>query len=315
MQTPQANSKTSPQLVNDIINAISFALKEDLNDGTDITAELIPATNKAHATVITREECIFCGVAWVNQVFEQLDAQVKEKLAKENPNETFVPTSITWFVNDGQHVSANTTLFELSGYARTLLTGERTALNFVQTLSGTATITSEYVKALENTNTKLLDTRKTIPGLRNAQKYAVTCGGGHNHRIGLFDAFLIKENHVAACGGITQAIERAKANHPGKKVEVEVESIKELNEALNARADIIMLDNFTHAMIEEAVLLRNASAETSASDKPAKRTQLEVSGNMTLATLTDYAKAGIDFISVGALTKQVNAIDLSMRFS
>ena len=310
MQTPQVTAPITAQLQEDIINTITFALKEDLNDGTDITAELIPEMETAHATVITREECIFCGVAWVNEVFKQLDEIVAKKIKQENPNEVFVPTSITWFVNDGQHVSANTTLFELSGYARTLLTGERTALNFVQTLSGTATITSEYVKALASTTTKLLDTRKTIPGLRNAQKYAVTCGGGYNHRIGLFDAFLIKENHVAACGGITQAISRAQQNHPNKKVEVEVESIDELNQALSASADIIMLDNFSHAMIEQAVILRNASAETLD-----KRTQLEVSGNMTLSTLTDYAKSGIDFISVGALTKQVNAIDLSMRFS
>ncbi|MDO7086458.1 carboxylating nicotinate-nucleotide diphosphorylase [Pseudocolwellia sp. AS88] len=310
MQTPQVTAPITAQLQKDIINTITFALKEDLNDGTDITAELIPEMETAHATVITREECIFCGVAWVNEVFKQLDEIVTRKIKQENPNEVFVPTSITWFVNDGQHVSANTTLFELSGYARTLLTGERTALNFVQTLSGTATITSEYVKALASTTTKLLDTRKTIPGLRNAQKYAVTCGGGYNHRIGLFDAFLIKENHVAACGGITQAINRAQQNHPNKKVEVEVESIDELNQALSASADIIMLDNFSHAMIEQAVILRNESAETLN-----KRTQLEVSGNMTLSTLTDYAKSGIDFISVGALTKQVNAIDLSMRFS
>lgn len=313
--TPQA---ATGQLQQDIINTVTFALKEDLNNGTDITAELIPASDIANATIITREACIICGVAWVNEVFKQLDATVLANLysdegsdndANNETGEQFTPTTITWFVNDGQHVSANTTLFELSGYARTLLTGERTALNFLQTLSGTATITSEYVKALKDTTTKLLDTRKTIPGLRNAQKYAVTCGGGFNHRIGLFDAFLIKENHVAACGGITQAINRAQLNHPDKKVEVEVESINELNQALQAQADIIMLDNFTHAMIEQAVTLRDAAAITE------HKTLLEVSGNMTLSTLADYAKAGIDFISVGALTKQVNAIDLSMRFS
>ncbi|WP_077339491.1 carboxylating nicotinate-nucleotide diphosphorylase [Pseudocolwellia agarivorans] len=325
MQASQLSTNITPQLLNDIKETVTFALKEDLNNGTDITAELIPETDTAHATVITREKCIFCGVAWVNEVFKQLDAIVAQQLAESQPNLTFVPTTITWFVNDGQHISANTTLFELSGYARTLLTGERTALNFVQTLSGTATITSEYVKALKNTTTKLLDTRKTIPGLRNAQKYAVTCGGGYNHRIGLFDAFLIKENHVAACGGITQAINRAQQNHPDKKVEVEVESIDELNQALAAQADIIMLDNFSHAMIEEAVVLRNQAAESlildtsgienSKTQREVKRTQLEVSGNMTLTTLADYAKSGIDFISVGALTKQVNAIDLSMRFS
>ena len=316
-KTTTVHSTTS-QLQQDIINTVTFALKEDLNNGTDITAELIPATDTANATIITREACIVCGVAWVNEVFKQLDATVAASLysddgadqgANKEADQAFIPTTITWFVNDGQHVSANTTLFELSGYARTLLTGERTALNFLQTLSGTATITSEYVKALQNTTTKLLDTRKTIPGLRNAQKYAVTCGGGFNHRIGLFDAFLIKENHVAACGGITQAINRAQHNHPDKKVEVEVESIDELNQALSASADIIMLDNFTHAMIEEAVILRNSAITTK------HKTLLEVSGNMTLSTLTDYAKAGVDFISVGALTKQVNAVDLSMRFS
>jgi len=300
MQAPQT---ISTQLQQDIINTVTFALKEDLHDGTDITAELIPENDLANAAIITREDCIICGVQWVNEVFRQLDAIVSKN------THNFIPTSITWFVNDGEHVSANTTLFELSGYARTLLTGERTALNFLQTLSGTATITSEYVSALKNTSTKLLDTRKTIPGLRNAQKYAVTCGGGFNHRIGLFDAFLIKENHVAACGGITQAINRAHHNHPSKKVEVEVESIDELNQALQAKADIIMLDNFTHAMIEQAVILR----DTIKTDE--HTTQLEVSGNMTLSTLTDYAKSGIDFISVGALTKQVNAIDLSMRFT
>jgi len=316
------NLALSAQLIDDIKSTIAFALKEDLNNDADITAELIPETNTAHATVITREECIFCGVAWVNEVFKQLDTLVSQQLAKSQPNLTFVPTTITWFVNDGQHVSANTTLFELSGYARTLLTGERTALNFVQTLSATATITSEYVKALKNTTTKLLDTRKTIPGLRNAQKYAVTCGGGFNHRMGLFDAFLIKENHVAACGGITQAISRAKNNHPDKKIEIEVESIAELNQALQAKANIIMLDNFTHSMIEQAVTLRDAAATATnkatgitTSETTEHKTLLEVSGNMTLLTLTDYAKTGIDFISVGALTKQVNAIDLSMRFS
>lgn len=309
MQTTKIINDITPQLQNDIISTITFALKEDLNNGTDITAELIPETDIAQATIITREECIFCGVEWVNEVFKQLDSIVANKLSQEKSSEAFIPTTITWFVKDGQAISANTTLFELSGYARTLLTGERTALNFVQTLSGTASITGKYVKALASTTTKLLDTRKTIPGLRNAQKYAVTCGGGYNHRIGLFDAFLIKENHVAACGGITQAIERAQHNHPDKKVEVEVESIDELKQALKASADIIMLDNFTHTMIEEAVILRNKSAENLN-----KRTALEVSGNMTLATLTDYAKSGVDYISVGALTKQVDAVDLSMRF-
>lgn len=289
-------------LLNDITKTVTWALCEDLgvNDynelanSSDITAELIPAENQAVANIISRDECVVCGVAWVNEVFKQLDSIYNTK------------TKITWFVNDGQHVTANTTLFELAGNARILLTGERTALNFLQSLSGTATITSSYVKHLEGTTTKLLDTRKTLPGLRSAQKYAVTCGGGVNHRIGLFDAFLIKENHIAACGSIEQAISTARINHADKTVEVEVESIDELTQALNAGADIIMLDNFSTQMIEQAVKL---TAEISAG-----HTKLEVSGNMTLATLKDYAKSGVDFISVGALTKHVQAVDLSMRF-
>ena len=289
-------------LLNDINKTVTWALCEDLGVNTynelatssDITAELIPAENQAVANIISRDECVICGVAWVNEVFKQLD------------NIYNTSTKITWFVNDGQHVAANTTLFELAGNARILLTGERTALNFLQSLSGTATITSSYVKHLEGTTTKLLDTRKTLPGLRSAQKYAVTCGGGVNHRIGLFDAFLIKENHIAACGSIEQAISTARINHADKTVEVEVESINELTQALNAGADIIMLDNFSTEMIEQAVKL---TAEISAGS-----TKLEVSGNMTLATLKDYAKSGVDFISVGALTKHVQAVDLSMRF-
>lgn len=282
------------KLQHDISRTVTWALQEDLNssacNGQDITAELIPVNEKAVATVISRDECILCGVPWVNEVFKQLDIA------------TGLTTTITWFVNDGQHVKANTTLFELSGNARTLLTGERTALNFLQSLSGTATITSNYVKALAGYETKLLDTRKTIPGLRSAQKYAVKCGGGLNHRIGLFDAFLIKENHIAACGGINKAITTAKQNHPDKTVEVEVESLNELEQAVNAGADIIMLDNFSIKMVEKAVTLAAGKAK------------IEVSGNMTLSALADYAKTGVNFISVGALTKHVNAVDLSMRF-
>jgi len=296
----------APQLLKDIEQTVTWALcedlgatnKSDLKHAQDITAELIPVENKAVANIISREDCVICGVDWVNQVFTQLD-EAFNLTGKQ-------ATKITWFVSDGQTVKANTTLFELSGNARILLTGERTALNFLQSLSATATITSQYVECLANTSTKLLDTRKTIPGLRSAQKYAVTCGGGFNHRIGLFDAFLIKENHIAACGGIDKAIATAKANHPNKTVEVEVESMDELTQALNAKADIIMLDNFTPVMIEQAVEL---SAEISKG-----KTKLEVSGNMTIETLTTYAKAGVDFISVGALTKHVKAVDLSMRF-
>ena len=286
----------------DISKTIAWALCEDLGatgDNAahathDITAMLIPDNEQAIATVITREDCIVCGVAWVNEVFRQLDASLNN-----SPEQA---TKITWFVNDGEPVAANSLLFELEGAARTLLTGERVALNFLQTLSGTATLTSHYVKELAGSNTKLLDTRKTLPGLRSAQKYAVLCGGGVNHRIGLFDAFLIKENHIAACGGIKQAVATAKKNHPDKTVEVEVESLDELQQALTAGTDIIMLDNFTPEMIEQAVTATRGKAK------------LEVSGNMTLKILQEYAKAGVDYISSGALTKHVNAIDLSMRF-
>jgi nicotinate-nucleotide pyrophosphorylase (carboxylating) len=290
------------KLQQDITATTTWALKEDLGAfdsedacaEQDITAMLIPEDEQAVATVITREDCILCGVAWVNEVFKQLDQSLSCTAEQA--------TKITWFVNDGQMVKANTTLFELEGNARTLLTGERTALNFLQTLSGTATLTSKYVKELEGSNTKLLDTRKTLPGLRSAQKYSVLCGGGVNHRIGLFDAFLIKENHIAACGGIAQAVATAKKNHSDKTVEVEVESMDELQQALDAGADIIMLDNFTPTMIEQAVVATRNKAK------------LEVSGNMTIEILQEYAKAGVDFISSGALTKHVQAIDLSMRF-
>ena len=299
-------SQHSSELQHDIEQTVAWALCEDLGvtnrtkitNSLDITAELIPVNNQAVANIISRDECVICGVEWVNQVFLQLD-QAFGFTGEQ-------ATKITWFVNDGQVVKANTTLFELSGNARILLTGERSALNFLQSLSGTATTTRKYVECLAGTTTKLLDTRKTIPGLRSAQKYAVKCGGGVNHRIGLFDAFLIKENHIAACGGIEKAISTAKTNHPSITVEVEVESIDELTQALHASADIIMLDNFTPVMIEQAVAL---TAEISQGN-----TKLEVSGNMTIETLTTYAKAGVDFISSGALTKHVNAVDLSMRF-
>ncbi|GHF79625.1 carboxylating nicotinate-nucleotide diphosphorylase [Thalassotalea marina] len=296
----------SPLFKNNICNSVTRALCEDLGVETseqlvqaqDITAELIPSNNVAVANVISRDPCIVCGVEWVNQVFHQLD-----KIYGFTGDQA---TTITWFVNDGQAVKANTSLFEVSGNARLILTGERTALNFLQTLSATATVTSTYVEHLKDTNTKLLDTRKTIPGMRLAQKYAVTCGGGVNHRIGLYDAFLIKENHIAACGGITKAIETARVNHANKTVEVEVESIEELTEALNAGSDIIMLDNFTPEMIEQAVTLTK--------DISGGKTKLEVSGNMTLDKIRQYTKAGVDYISVGAITKHLHAVDLSMRF-
>ena len=273
-----------------ISQLVTLALDEDLNyqsaEQGDITAQLIPQAEQAHAKVITREDCIFCGKDLIIEVFKQVDPSVVVNIC----------------VNDGDFVSANSTLFTASGSARAILTAERTALNFVQTLSGTATTTANYVKELSGTTTQLLDTRKTIPGLRALQKYAVKCGGGANHRIGLFDAFLIKENHIAACGGIDKAVAQAKQNHPTKPVEVEVESLSELEQAIDAGADIIMLDNFSVEQIQQAVVTTN------------KRAKLEVSGNMTLETLKTYSQAGVDFISSGALTKNLQSIDLSMRF-
>lgn len=269
---------------------VTLALDEDLNYQTaadgDITAQLIPQNEQASAKVITREDCTFCGKDIIIEVFKQVDPTVQ----------------VSVLVNDGDVVTANSTVFTAKGSARAILTAERTALNFVQTLSGTATTTAHYVKELSGTTTQLLDTRKTIPGLRALQKYAVKCGGGENHRIGLFDAFLIKENHIAACGGIEKAVAQAKLNHPSKPVEVEVESLQELKQAIDAGADIIMLDNFSVEQIKQAVILTN------------KRAKLEVSGNMTLETLKTYSQAGVDFISSGALTKNLQSIDLSMRF-
>lgn len=269
---------------------VTLALGEDLNyqsaENGDITAQLIPANEQANAKVITREDCIFCGKDLIIEVFKQVDPSVV----------------VNVLVNDGDAVTANSTLFTATGSARAILTAERTALNFVQTLSGTATTTAHYVKELAGTKTQLLDTRKTIPGLRILQKYAVKCGGGANHRIGLYDAFLIKENHIAACGSINKAVAQAKQNQPNKPIEVEVESLVDLKQALDAGADIIMLDNFNVEQIKQAVVVTN------------KRAKLEVSGNMTLQTLKTYSQAGVDFISSGALTKNLQSIDLSMRF-
>lgn len=280
----------------DVSRAVRAALLEDLGDAlttldqpdasADITAQLIPADRMASARVITREAGVFCGQPWVDEVFTQLGGDVK----------------VEWKVQDGEVLSPNQELFRLHGPARLLLTGERNALNFVQTLSGVATLTARYVAELEGTDCRLLDTRKTIPGLRTAQKYAVTCGGGKNHRIGLYDAYLIKENHILACGGIAEAISEARHLNPGKPVEVEVESLAELEQALAAKADIVMLDNFDVAMMREAVAINQG------------RAKLEVSGNVTLDTLAEFAATGVDFISVGALTKHVRALDLSMRF-
>ncbi|CFQ37345.1 MULTISPECIES: carboxylating nicotinate-nucleotide diphosphorylase [Yersinia] len=280
----------------DIPSTVAQALSEDLggevNADRDLTAQLLPADRQASATVITREPGIFCGQRWLNEVFIQLGAQV----------------SVEWLVNDGDKLTANQTLCHLAGPARILLTGERTALNFLQTLSGVATEVSRYVAVLSGLHTQLLDTRKTLPGLRTALKYAVLCGGGNNHRLGLSDAFLIKENHIIAAGSIKEAVAKAFWIHSDVPVEVEVESLDELQQALEAGADIIMLDNFTIPMMRDAVQIRDELAKTQES------AQLEVSGNVTLETLRSYAETGIDFISVGALTKHITALDLSMRF-
>lgn len=287
------------QLPTEITRMVSDALKEDLggtlDPNADITASLIPAEATNTATIITREHGVFCGKAWADEVFKQLGGQVQ----------------INWHVADGDTVEPNQTLCTLTGPSRALLTGERNAMNFIQTLSGCASLTAEYVKELAGTDCRLLDTRKTIPGLRSALKYAVTCGGGFNHRIGVFDAYLIKENHIIACGGIEKAIATAKQLNPGKPVEVETESLEELERAIRAGADIVMLDNFTKNMMIAAVALnKQIGKENGLTNGQAA---LENSGNITLETLNEYAKTGVDYISVGALTKHVKAMDLSMR--
>ena len=277
----------SPALLEQSIQInIQQALQEDIGDG-DITALLTPEDEQATATIISREDMILAGQPWVDALIQAYDANVQ----------------VNWLKNDGDRVAANEAFLKLSGSARSLLTVERPALNFVQTLSAVATKTAAYVQQLEGLNTKLLDTRKTLPGLRIAQKYAVTVGGGHNHRLGLFDAFLIKENHIMAAGGITQAIAKAHAIAPGKPVEVEVETWDELNQALEAKADIVMLDNFSQQQMIEAV------------KHVAGRCKLEASGNITIENLREVASTGVDYISMGVLTKDVKAVDLSMRFN
>ena len=270
---------------NDIPLSVSRALAEDIGDG-DITAQLIPQQKQATAVVISREAAVICGRPWVDEVFQQLDKSIE----------------IEWHITEGETVKANQKLFTLSGNARVLLTGERTALNFLQTLSATATSAQKYAALAPNSQIKILDTRKTIPGLRLAQKYAVAIGGCHNHRVGLYDAFLIKENHIAACGGITQAIEKARSIASDKQVEVEVENLDELHQALAAKADIIMLDNFSPADIEAL------------SSIDLGETKIEVSGDITEEKLRGYNHGAINFISSGSLTKHISAVDLSMRF-
>lgn len=271
---------------NQIKASVAVSLEEDVGDG-DVTAQLIDASTQATATVITRESAVICGVEWFNEVFYQVDPQVK----------------ISWHVRDGDHVKPNQRLVDLSGNARSLVTAERCALNWLQTLSGTATTVAKYVAAISNAKAALLDTRKTIPGLRLAQKYAVKIGGGKNHRMGLYDAYLIKENHIESCGSIEKAISIAHQLQPNKPVEVEVESLLELQKAIEAGADIIMLDNFDLEQMREAVRINEQKAK------------LEVSGNVTLNTIAEIASTGIDYISVGSLTKHLTAVDLSMRLT
>jgi len=269
-----------------IEESVHTALNEDIGSG-DVTAKLIAEDDFSLATVISREAATICGIDWFEEVFAQLDSQV----------------FIEWDVDDGDVVQAGQQLCSLSGSTRALLTGERCALNFLQTLSGTATKAAEYAAAVKNTNVKVLDTRKTIPGLRLAQKYAAKCGGCHNHRIGLFDAILIKENHILAAGGIAEAVEAARFHSPELMIEVEVENLHELQLALDANVDRIMLDNFDLDLLVQAVKINNNKIE------------LEASGNVTLETISDIADTGVDYISTGAITKDVKALDLSMRFS
>jgi len=269
-----------------ISQTVTAALQEDVGSG-DLTAQLIPADRAGRATVITREDAVLCGTAWFDEVFRQIDPRVR----------------VTWSARDADRVRANQQLCTLEGAARSLLTGERNALNFLQMLSATATVTREYVDAVAGTKCRILDTRKTIPGLRVAQKYAVHCGGGTNHRIGLFDAILIKENHIAAAGSIASAVTEARRINAKVLLEVEVENLTQLREALDARVDRVLLDNFSLDQMREAVQVTSG------------RTQLEASGNMSLETLRAVAETGVDFISVGGLTKHVRAVDLSMRFA
>jgi len=279
-------SSDDPKLLSAVKANVALALSEDVGDG-DITAALIEPEETADARVITRESGVFCGTAWVLETARQVDPVIV----------------VTMLVADGDRIVPDQTLFELSGPARSLLTAERTLLNFVQLLSGTATRAHEYAQLVAHTSTRVLDTRKTIPGLRLAQKYAVSCGGGHNHRIGLFDQYLIKENHIAAKGGIAAAVAAAKQQGPESlRVEVEVESLTELDEAIQAGADIALIDNFTLADTREAV------------KRARGRIELEASGGITAESITDIAETGVDYISTGDVTKQVTPLDLSMLF-
>jgi nicotinate-nucleotide pyrophosphorylase (carboxylating) len=278
-----------PPVPADVATVVSRALAEDLRGG-DLTAELIARTTHAVARVVVREPATLCGRAWFDETFRQLDPRV----------------SIDWATTDGAQIAADSIVCELRGPARSIVTGERTALNFLQTLSGTATATRGYAELVTGTRARILDTRKTLPGLRLAQKYAVRCGGGRNHRIGLFDAVLIKENHIAAVGSVSAAVATARRQSPQVMIEVEVETLEQLREALATDADRIMLDDFSLDDMRAAVGLRDAHA--------GKRQELEASGSVDEAKLKAVAATGVDFISIGAITKHVRSIDFSMRF-
>jgi nicotinate-nucleotide pyrophosphorylase (carboxylating) len=280
---------TPPPLPDDIPAVVSRAIAEDLG-AADLTAELIGAGTLGQARVVARETATLCGRAWFDETFRQIDARVR----------------VRWQADDGALIEAGQVVCELDGPARSIVTGERTALNFLQTLSGTASAARAFVAIVAGTGARILDTRKTLPGLRRAQKYAVRCGGGENHRIGLFDAVLIKENHIAAVGSVTEAVRVARRQSPLVLIEVEVESLEQLREALATDADRIMLDDFSLDDMRTAVRLRDASA--------GKRQELEASGSVDAKTLRDVAATGVDFISIGALTKHVRAVDFSMRF-
>ncbi len=271
----------------DLQRQVSTALTEDIGSG-DVTAELVPPAQRVNGRVITREAAVFCGRPWVTETFRQLDPTVH----------------VTWHVSDGDSISPNQTLFEVAGLARPILTGERTALNFVQLLSATATAARRYADAIAGTDCAILDTRKTIPGLRTAQKYAVLCGGARNHRIGLFDQVLIKENHIAAAGSLSAAVAAGRRAAGPRKVEVEVETLAEFEQALRAQPDIILLDEFSLADMRAAVEINRSKG------RPVK---LEASGSVTLETVRTIAETGVDYISVGGITKHIRAVDLSMR--
>ncbi|WNL45259.1 carboxylating nicotinate-nucleotide diphosphorylase [Dyella sp. BiH032] len=279
-----SNPPITPPPADLVLADVERAFAEDIGAG-DATADLLPAGASAKATLTCREEAVIAGTAWFDACFRKLDPSVR----------------IHWQAKDGARVAPGSVICQLEGQARALVSAERSALNFLQLLSGTATMTAAYVAAVTGTTVRVLDTRKTVPGLRLAQKYAVRCGGGHNHRIGLYDAILVKENHIIAAGSIANAVDAARRLHPKLLLEVEVENLDELQQALNAGVDRIMLDNFTIPLMREAVAIT------------AGRVSLEISGNVDLSTIRAYAETGVDFISVGALTKHVHAVDLSLR--